>query len=73
VLYYFLNPKLFFRSTPQQMVDRSTTAELANLKSVAAFWELLVRNGAFLPEYSSKYITEKQLLLIQKNEIFAIN
>ena len=55
------------------MVDRSTTTELANLKSVTAFWELLVRNGKFLPEYSSKYITEKQLLLIQKNEIFALN
>ena len=55
------------------MVDRSATAELATLKSVAAFWELLVRHGKLLPEYSSKYITEKQLLLIQKNEIFALN
>ncbi len=56
-----------------KMVDRSATAELANLKSVAAFWELLVRSGKFLPEYSSKYITEKQLMLIQRNEIFALN
>jgi hypothetical protein len=55
------------------MVDRSATAELATLKSVAAFWELLVRHGKLLPEYSSKYITEKQLLMIQANEIFSMD
>jgi hypothetical protein len=55
------------------MVDRSATAELATLKSVAAFWELLVRHGKCLPEYSSKYITEKQLLMIQANEIFSVD
>ncbi len=55
------------------MVDRSATAELATLKSVAAFWELLTRHGRYLPEYSSKYITEKQLLLVQQNKIFALN
>ena len=41
------------------MVDRSATAQLATLKSVAAYWELQTRNGKYLPEESSKYITEK--------------
>ena len=43
------------------------------LKSVAAYWELLARSGKFLPEESSKYITEKQLLLIQANHIFTMD
>jgi hypothetical protein len=55
------------------MVDRSATAELATLKSVSAFWELLTRCGKFLPEENSKYVTEKQLLLIQQNQIFAMD
>ncbi len=55
------------------MVDRSTTAELATLKSVQAFWELLTRHGKCLPEYSSKYVTEKQLMLIQQNKIFSMD
>jgi len=46
------------------MVERSATAELASLKNVAAFWELLTRYGKYLPEESSKFITEKQLKLI---------
>ena len=41
------------------MVERSATAHLATLKSVAAYWELQTRNGKYLPEESSKYITEK--------------
>jgi hypothetical protein len=32
------------------MVDRSATAELATLKSVAAYWELQTRYGKYLPE-----------------------
>jgi hypothetical protein len=48
------------------MVDRSATQELATLKSVSAFWELLTRSGKFLPDENSKYVTEKQLLLIQR-------
>jgi hypothetical protein len=54
------------------MVDRSATAELASLKSVAAFWELLTRCGKFLPDPNSKYVTEKQLLLVQRAQIFAM-
>ncbi len=71
VIIYILN---FFKTHLRTyMVDRSATAELATLKSVAAFWELLVRHGKCLPEYSSKYITEKQLLMIQANEIFSVD
>ena len=72
---YHLNLRLYFPRPPTdlKMVDRSATAELATLKSVAAFWELLTRHGRYLPEYSSKYITEKQLLLVQQNKIFALN
>jgi hypothetical protein len=55
------------------MVDRSATAELATLRSVSAFWELLTRCGKFLPDENSKYVNEKQLLLIQKNDIFNID
>ena len=54
------------------MTDRSATAELATLKGVAAYWELLTRHGKFLPEFSSKYITEKQLSLIQQNKVFSL-
>jgi len=43
---------------------------LATLKNVAAYWELLTRNGKYLPEESSKYVTEKQLQLVQYNKIF---
>jgi hypothetical protein len=52
------------------MVDRSATAELATLRSVSAFWELLTRCGKFLPDENSKYVNEKQLILIQQNNIF---
>jgi hypothetical protein len=55
------------------MVDRSATAELATLKSVTAYWELQTRYGKYLPENSSKYVTEKQLLLIQQGKIFALD
>jgi len=55
------------------MVDRSATAQLATLKNVAAYWELQTRCGKYLPEESSKYITEKQLLLIQQNKIFCMD
>jgi hypothetical protein len=55
------------------MVDRSATAELATLKSVSAFWELLTRCGKFLPDENSKYVTEKQLLLVQKGQIFSMD
>ena len=55
------------------MVDRSATAQLATLKNVAAYWELLTRCGKYLPEESSKYKTEKQLLLIQQNKIFCMD
>ena len=55
------------------MVDRSATAELATLKSVAAYWELQTRYGKFLPEESSKYVTEKQLLLIQQAAVFSLD
>ena len=55
------------------MVDRSATSELATLKSVSAFWELLTRCGKYLPDENSKYITEKQLLLIQQTQIFAMD
>jgi hypothetical protein len=54
------------------MVDRSTTAELATLKNVRAFWELLTRHGKYLPDFSSKYVTEKQLLAVQQNKIFSM-
>ena len=54
------------------MVDRSATSELAQLRSVAAFYELLTRCGKYLPEESSKYVTEKQLILVQKGQIFAL-
>lgn len=54
------------------MVDRSTTAELATLKNVRAFWELLTRHGKYLPDFSSKYVTEKQLLAVQQNKIFSL-
>jgi len=55
------------------MVDKSATAELATLKSVAAYWELQTRYGKFLPEESSKYVTEKQLLLIQQAAVFSLD
>ena len=32
-----------------------------------------MRHGKYLPEESSKYITEKQLLLIQANQIFTMD
>jgi len=54
------------------MVDRSATSELAQLRSVAAFYELLTRCGKYLPDESSKYVTEKQLILVQKGQIFAL-
>jgi hypothetical protein len=55
------------------MVDRTATAELAKLKNTEAFWELLVRNGKFLPEFSSKFINEKTLISIEQGVIFAMN
>jgi len=41
------------------MVERRATQDLATLKSVSAFWELLTRSGKFLPDENSKYVTEK--------------
>jgi hypothetical protein len=55
------------------MVDRSATAELATLKSVAAYWELQTRSGKYLPEESSKYVTERQLLMVQQKQIFSLD
>jgi len=55
------------------MVDRSATAELATLTRVAAYWELQTRYGKYLPEESSKYVTEKQLLMIQQAAVFSLD
>jgi len=51
----------------------SATSQLATLKSVAAYWELQTRYGKYLPEESSKYITEKQLQLVQFGKIFSLD
>ena len=55
------------------MVDRTATAELAKLKNTEAYWELQVRNGKFLPEFSSKYINEKMLVMIEQGKVFTLS
>jgi hypothetical protein len=52
------------------MTERSATAELAKLRNVEAFWELLVRNNKFLPQFSSKFINGDTLSLIEQGKIF---
>ena len=55
------------------MANRSATDQLLTLKSVAAYWELLVRHGKYLPEQTSKYVTESQLKSVQLNTIFNLD
>jgi hypothetical protein len=68
--------RLLFNKVPARklsMVDRTATAELAKLKNTEAYWELQVRNGKFLPEFSSKYINEKMLGMIEQGKVFTLS
>ena len=53
-------------------MERSATQELAKLKNVEAFWELMVRNNKYLPEFSSKFVNGEILGLIQDGKIFSL-
>ena len=54
-------------------MERSATAELARLRNTEAFWELLVRNRKYLPQFSSKFINGDSLHLIEQGKIFSLN
>jgi hypothetical protein len=41
-------------------------------KNVQAFWEHEMRNGVFLPDYTSKFVNMPTLLLIKEGKIFRI-
>ncbi len=44
----------------------------ASLKDKKALYELMIRDGYFLPKLSSKYVNQKQMQLIRDKKIFAI-
>jgi len=47
-------------------------ASEANLKNKQAFYELMLRDGYFLPKLNSKFINQKVLQLIRDKKIFSI-
>ena len=56
---------------PAQVNNLQVSLEDANIKDKKAYYELLVRNGWYLPKLSSKFINQKTLLAIRDKKIFA--
>ena len=54
-----------------QQSEHSSSQQFV-FKNVQAFWEHEMREGVFLPDYTSKFVNMPTLLLIKEGKIFKI-
>ena len=72
IIKIFFQPIASAMNQPPPLQNRDVPAAEANLKNKQAFYELMIRDGYFLPKLSSKFVNQKVLQQMRDKKIYSV-